>query len=120
MRYEQYKAVQFAYTTLSVGSYTIPERLARWVLMTQDRVGDSFPVTHDYLADTLAVRRAGVTEGIQKLEGLRLIKARRSNLSVLDREGLISFANGSYGVPEALYERLIGPFNPAHDPERHL
>jgi CRP-like cAMP-binding protein len=109
MRYEQYKATQFAYTSLSIGSYTIPERLARWILMTQDRVGDTFPITHEYLAMMLAVRRSGVTEGLQKLEGELFIKARRGNLSVTNREGLLEFAGGSYGVPEALYERVIGP-----------
>jgi CRP-like cAMP-binding protein len=109
MHYEQYKTTQFAYTALSVGSYTIPERLARWMLMLQDRVGDTFLITHEYLAMMLAVRRAGVTEGVQKLEGERLIKTSRGNVAVLDRDGLRSLANGSYGVPEALYERLIGP-----------
>jgi CRP-like cAMP-binding protein len=109
MRYEQYKATQFAYTALSHGSYTLPERLARWILMCQDRVGDEIHITHEYLAMMLAVRRAGVTEGIQKLEGEGFIKATRACLTIKDRDGLLAYADGSYGVPETLYERLIGP-----------
>jgi hypothetical protein len=57
----------------------------------------------------LAVRRAGVTEGLQKLEGERFIKATRGNIKVIDRGGMRVYADGSYGVPEALYERMIGP-----------
>jgi CRP-like cAMP-binding protein len=109
MRYEQYKALQFAYTALANGSYTIPERLARWVLVTQDRVGDEITITHDYLAMMLAVRRAGVTEGIQKLEGEKLIKATRGTIKITNRDGLLALSNGSYGVPEAFYQRHIGP-----------
>jgi CRP-like cAMP-binding protein len=109
MRYEQYKAVQFAYTALSNGSYTIPERLARWILVVQDRMGERIRITHDYLAMMLAVRRSGVTEAIQRLEAEQLIKATRGTIAVRDREGLIARAHGSYGVPEAMYERLIGP-----------
>jgi CRP-like cAMP-binding protein len=109
MRYEQYKGAQFAYTALSNGSYTIPERLARWILMVQGRTGDEIRITHEYLAMMLAVRRAGVTEAIQRLEGEHLIKPTRGTITVTDREGLLARANGSYGVPEAMYERLIGP-----------
>jgi CRP-like cAMP-binding protein len=109
MRYEQYKAVQFAYTALSNGSYTLLERLARWILMTQDRVGDEIHITHEYLAMMLAVRRAGVTESVHLLEGQHLIRATRGTVTVIDRDGLKAMADGSYGVPEALYERLIGP-----------
>lgn len=109
MRYEQYKAAQFAYTALSNGSYTVPERLARWILMCQDRVGNEFHITHEYLAMMLAVRRSGVTEGIQLLEGRGFIKASRGSLTIIDRGGLVAYADGSYGVPEGFYARLIGP-----------
>jgi hypothetical protein len=111
MRYEHYKATQFAYTALSHGSYTIPERMARWILMAQDRVGDEIRITHDFLAMMLAVRRAGVTEAIQFLEGERLIKSNRGVVHVTNRPGLVTFANGSYGVPEELYQRVIGPMS---------
>jgi len=107
LSYEQYKAIQFAYTAISHGSYNLPERLARWILMYQDRVGDNFPITHDFLATMLAVRRAGVTEAIHHLEGHRAIKATRARIEVLDRGRLLDLANGSYGVPEQHYDRLI-------------
>jgi hypothetical protein len=112
MRYEHYKATQFAYTALSHGSYNLPERLARWILMVQDRVGNDIHITHEYLAMMLAVRRAGITEAVQHLEGEHLIKAIRGTIKVTNREGLVALAGGSYGVPEAMYERLIGSMRP--------
>ncbi|MCU1326786.1 MAG: hypothetical protein JWN34_2156 [Bryobacterales bacterium] len=108
-RYEQYRAMQFAYSCLASGSFSIIERLSRWLLMCQDRVGDDIRITHDYLATMLAVRRAGVTEAVQFLEGEYLIKASRGAIRVINREGLIVSAAGSFGQPEALYVRLIGP-----------
>ena len=56
----------------------------------------------------LGVRRAGVTSALHMLEGERLIRSTRGMITVLDRAGLEAKANGSYGLPEAEYERLIG------------
>ena len=55
----------------------------------------------------LGVNRSGATLAVQTLEGNRLIKAQRGRITMLDREGLIGVANGSYGVTEAEYARLI-------------
>ena len=88
--------------------HEIEQRLARWLLMGQDRVeSDALPITHEFLALMLGVRRAGVTTALQSLEGLEVIKASRGRIDILDRDELIKCAGGSYGVAEAEYERLI-------------
>jgi len=108
LRYAQAFCIQVAFTALANGRYSIDERLARWLLMCHDRVdGDSFPITHEFLALMLGVRRAGVTTALQSLEALEAIKALRGRIEILDRDELIKSAGGSYGVAEAEYERLM-------------
>ncbi len=110
LRYVQVFTVQTSLTAVANGVYTIEKRLARWLLMTQDRLDDDeLPLTHEFIAIMLAVRRSGVTVAMQILEGRGIIKARRGSITVLDRAGLEEAAGGGYGVPEAEYERLIGP-----------
>jgi CRP-like cAMP-binding protein len=109
LRYVEAFQVQVAYTALSHGSFTIEERLARWLLMCHDRLpGDDLPLVHEFLSMMLGVRRSGVTIAIQTLEGTGAIRATRGHIVVHDRATLEETANGSYGVPEAEYRRLIG------------
>ena len=110
LRYAGAFNVQIAYTALSHGSYTIEERLARWLLMCHDRVdGDDLPLVHEFLSMMLGVRRSGVTIAVQTLEATGMIKATRGHINVRDRAKLEEAAGGSYGVPEAEYRRLCGP-----------
>ena len=83
-------------TALANARYRIDERLARWLLMAQDRVGNVIPLTHEFLGLMLGVRRAGVTNALQVLEGQRLIKAKRREITVLSRKGLEELAGDSY------------------------
>lgn len=113
LRYVQASQVQTEHTLLAATSYAIPERLARWLLMYNDRVdGSQFPVTHELLASMLDVRRAGVTTAIHILEGERAVRSARGRITILDRARLIELAGGCYGIPEQHYERLI----PANKP----
>jgi CRP-like cAMP-binding protein len=111
LRYVQVFTIQTSHTALSNGSHRIEERLARWLLMCHDRLdGDDLPLTHEFIAIMLAVRRAGVTEALKIREERGVIQTRRGNIMVLDRAGLEASAGDSYGIPEAEYRRLIGPF----------
>jgi CRP-like cAMP-binding protein len=115
LHYAHIARLQAAETAVSNGSQTIDRRLARWLLMYRDRTdGDDIAVTHKFLAIMLGVRRAGITEAIHRLEGERLIKARRSSLLVLDRPRLESFAGAAYGLAEAELDFLIPARAPHH------
>lgn len=110
MRYHEARAIQFAYTALAHGSFTLTERLARWLLMSHDRGrSDSMPHVHEFIASMLAVRRSGVSAAIHYLEGLGAIRAGRGEISIVDRSKLIAIAAGGYGVAEAEYDRLMAP-----------
>ncbi|HEY2883931.1 MAG TPA: Crp/Fnr family transcriptional regulator [Rhizomicrobium sp.] len=101
--------VQAASTALANGRSTIEARLARWLLMAHDRVdGDAVPLTHEFLAVMLGVRRAGVTTALNDLATRGCIVAKRGIVVVLDRTTLEALARGIYGVAEAEQERLTG------------
>lgn len=109
LRFAQTFMIQVTHTALANGRAKIEERLARWLLMAQDRLApDDIKLTHEFLALMLGVRRPGVTDVVNELEGKGLIRAQRGNIKIVDREGLEETAGVIYGVPEAEYRRLIG------------
>jgi CRP-like cAMP-binding protein len=109
LRYVQVFMVQTAHSAIANARAKIDQRLARWILMAHDRVsGDTLPLTHEFLALMLGVRRAGVTEAVHALSGRGLIETRRGQIVVRNRKGIERHASNSYGVPEAEYRRLIG------------
>ena len=88
---------QTTQTALANGRSKIEERLARWLLLADDRVdGDELPLTHEFLAIMLGVRRSGVTVALQELERRGLIAHRRSVITIIDRGGLEHGSNGTY------------------------
>ena len=94
---------QTANTALSNGTASLEERLARWLLMANDRLrGDEIPLTHEFLSLMLGVRRAGVTVALHYLENRGLINLARKKIVVTDRAGLKAAANGTYHQPETL------------------
>lgn len=89
--------IQVAHTALANASFGVEERLARWLLMCGDRVGDrEIVITHEFLSTMLNVRRAGVTLAIQSLERGGYIRAQRGALTIVNRAGLIGFAHDAY------------------------
>lgn len=111
LRYVQTLGIQVACTALANGRLTIQERLARWILMCHDRVsGDEFATTHRCLALMLGANRPGVTQALHTMEATGSIVSRRNRLIIRDRHSLEAAAGASYGLPEAEYVRLIGPF----------
>ncbi|HXJ01175.1 MAG TPA: Crp/Fnr family transcriptional regulator [Micropepsaceae bacterium] len=108
-QYVQFFMIQTAHTALANGRAKVEERLARWLLMAHDRLdGDEIPLTHEFLALMLGVRRAGVTTTLHVLEARALISLERGRITMIDRSGLEALADGIYGVPEAEYRRLTG------------
>ena len=112
LRFVQVMAVQTAFTALANAVHQIDERLARWLLMSHDRhTADEIPLTHEYMAIMLAVRRPSVTTSLHVLEGNGFIRSERGYVTIRNRKALEEFAADSYGRPEAEYRRLIGPMN---------
>lgn len=100
---------QMAQAVLCTRYHRVDERLARWLLMAQDRAPrQQVPATHAFLAGTLGVRRAGVTQAAASLQARGLIAYRRGVLDVLDRPGLEGAACDCYAADRAAYAALMG------------
>ncbi len=107
-RYVQSLIVQVGQTVYANADANLEARLARWILMTNDRLKrEELTLTHDFLSLMLSVRRPGVTTAIHILEGAGMIRAKRGRITVLDREKLMELAGDTYGPAEAEYERLF-------------
>jgi CRP-like cAMP-binding protein len=100
--------VQVSQTAYANAGYSIEERLARWVLMTHDRLEqDDMPITHEFLSIMLGTRRPGVTLAVQMLEGVGVIRATRGNITIRDRDKLEQIAGHSYGFAEREYSNVF-------------
>ncbi len=109
LRYVQVFLIQTSQTALSNAASLLTQRLARWLLMCQDRLNPKpLPLTHQFLATMLGVQRSGVTIALGELENRDLIRNKRGMITILDRPTLIKLTNGSYGVAEAEYDRRFG------------
>jgi CRP-like cAMP-binding protein len=88
--------------------HSVRIRCARWLLMCHDRVGmNEFPLTHEFLAQMLGVRRASVTLIAASLHQQELIAYRRGIVKILDRKGLEAAACEHYTLTRDEYDRLL-------------
>jgi CRP-like cAMP-binding protein len=91
------------------GLHSVHQRCCRWLLMTQDRAhADVFPMTHEFLAEMLGVRRSTVSEVLQPFQEEGLIRYSRGKCTILDREGLKAGTCECYRVIAKEFERLFG------------
>jgi CRP-like cAMP-binding protein len=108
-RYIYVLMAQFGESAACLRFHLIGPRLARWLLMMQDRSNsDRFHVTHEFLAYMLGVRRVGITGAAGLLQRDGLIEYRRGELIVLSRRGLESAACGCYAADQRTYSRVMG------------
>jgi CRP-like cAMP-binding protein len=86
--------------------HVVEARLARWLLMTRDRVRSSeFRMTQEFLSHMLGVRRVGVTEAASALQRRNLIEYSRGNITILDQRGLEVACCSCYQVVKDLHRR---------------
>ncbi|HEY7064409.1 MAG TPA: Crp/Fnr family transcriptional regulator [Chloroflexota bacterium] len=111
-RYTQALFVMLAQASACNRAHATSQRMALWLLMCLDRVGaDTFPLTQEFLAMMLGVRRATVTQEAGRFQEMGAIAYHRGILTVTDRP-LLEAACECYGLIRREYERLLGPAGP--------
>lgn len=107
-RYAQALVHQLAQLATCNRRHLIQQRCSCWLLFVHDRVeGDSFDLTHEFLAEMIGVRRSGVTVAAGRLQAAGLIDYRWGRLTVRDRTGLEASACECYGSVRAQQEQLL-------------
>jgi CRP-like cAMP-binding protein len=108
-RYTQTMINQISQSIVCNHRHSVEKRMCRWLLMSHNRVGaDEFPLTHEFLAQMLGVRRPTVTAVAGALQKAGLISYHRGRISVLDRKGLEAASCECYEVVTKELERLLG------------
>ena len=105
-RYTYALMAQVSQTAACNRFHEAEERLARWLLMTRDRLGiDEFPLTHEFLAHMLGLRREGVTEAASALKRRRVIAYSRGNIQILNLSALKASSCTCYQIVKTVYDR---------------
>jgi CRP-like cAMP-binding protein len=116
LRYVQVRLRLAATAAACLHFHTLQARLARWLLMGQDRAkGDGFAITQEWMAQLLGVRRVSVTVAASHMQAAGLIRYHRGWVEVGDRPGLEALACSCYAKDLACYQLGMGFL-----PDRHL
>jgi|SRR5919205_1918411 CRP-like cAMP-binding protein len=114
LRYTHALMVQVAQTAACNRFHTLEQRLARWLLVCHDRArSDGFPLTQEFIAEILGVRRPGVTETAAGLRARKLIAYSRGHITVTDRRGLEELSCECYRVVREELQQYLTAVVPA-------
>jgi CRP-like cAMP-binding protein len=107
-RYAQALFTQVSQQVACNALHSVTERCSRWMLLTADRVGQNeFPLTQEFLAQMLGVRRASVTVAAGTLQHAGFIRYSRGRVTIVDREGLEDAACECYRIIRTEFDRLL-------------
>jgi CRP-like cAMP-binding protein len=108
LRYTQAFLTQVAQGAACNRAHGVGGRLAKWLLMSQDRAhSKELGLTHEFIGQMLGVRRAGVTVAAGQLKQAGLISYRRGNVTIIDREGLEAKSCECYPILKKEFVRLL-------------
>ena len=121
MRYIDTFQMMMAQLVACSGRHQIEQRLARWLLITHDRVsGDSFAMTQQFLSNILGVRRPGVTLAVGTLVRAGLIAHGNGTISVLNRPALEEVSCECYEHVQRRFSWVMGKHDKHETPARSL
>jgi CRP-like cAMP-binding protein len=108
MHYAQAFYIQAAQSAACNRLHPLDGRLARWMLLCQDRMQtDLLPLTHEVMSIMLGVRRAGVSVAANELRKANLINYQRGLIRIVDRSGLEAVTCECYGVVRKAFDRFL-------------
>jgi CRP-like cAMP-binding protein len=109
-RYVHTMFIVASQSTACIRRHDVAARLARWLLMSSDGIdSNQLPLTQEFLATMLGVRRAGVTEAAARLQSEGWIRYSRGYVEIVDRPALEAATCECYRTIRTEYERLFGP-----------
>jgi len=108
LKYTQAFIAQISQNVACNRLHEIDQRFARWLLEVRDRVqSDEFPLTHEFIAEMLGIRRSGVSEAAQKLTATGIINQKRGKIRIIDFPELSKTSCECYGALREEYNRLL-------------
>ena len=108
LRYTQALITQMSQTSVCNRHHSVEQQLCRWLLLTLDRVpSNELTITQELIANTLGVRREGITEAAGKLQKSEFISYRRGHITVINRSGLEQKVCECYSVVKKEFARLL-------------
>jgi len=111
--------IQIAQTAACNRFHPVSQRMARWILMTSDRIkSNEFRITQEFLALMLGVRRVGVSVAASGLRERKLLAYRRGSFTILNHRGLAAAACGCYKKINDVYSRAQGRKDLSHQNRR--
>lgn len=109
LNYTHSQLMQLAQSVVCNRFHTVEERLCRWLLIAHDRVrSDEFQLTQEILANMIGARRPAVSIVTGTLQTAGLIRARRGNITIVDRQGLEDAACECYRIVRKEFDRFLG------------
>jgi CRP-like cAMP-binding protein len=108
LRYTQAFVAQISQNVACNRLHEIGQRFARWLLEVRDRVqSDDYPLTQEFIAEMLGIRRAGVTDAAAKLKKLGVIEHKRGHIKIVDLRALEKASCECYASLKEEYDRLL-------------